>query len=62
MTVFAGVFGSQPYGGEPECQTPMLRERVRTRLMSVLSSTTDVEEYLQTGVDCIGELTELNAS
>ena len=39
-----------------------LRSAVGTRLTSVLSATTDVEEYLQTAVGCIGELTEVDAS
>lgn len=39
-----------------------LRDRAQTRLRSVLSSTNDVEEYLQEAVRSAGEVTELPAS
>jgi hypothetical protein len=41
---------------------PALQDTVRTHLSSVLSSTSDVEEYLQTAVESIGELTGLEGS
>jgi hypothetical protein len=39
-----------------------LQDTVRTHLGSMLSSTNDVEEYLQAAVEAIGELTELDGS
>jgi hypothetical protein len=39
-----------------------LRDAVRTRLRPVLSSAGDVEEYLQTAVECVAELIGVEAS
>ena len=39
-----------------------LRDTVRTRLRSVLASADEVEEYLQAAVECVNELTGVDAS
>jgi hypothetical protein len=41
---------------------PALREPVRTRLRSVLTSAGGVEDYLQSAVECVGELIRVDAS
>ena len=41
---------------------PALRDAVRTRLRTLLTSVGDVEEYLQASVGTVGELTGVDAS